>query len=90
LPFALLPSNGNFGFNNNQFMLTLSGPAGSKVVISASTNYATGTNPTNASSVLRITAESVSPGGTNGVTLTWSGVPTRFYYVQKIPNEIPL
>src|SRR5262249_34498551 len=50
-------------------------------------DYAAGTNPTNASSVLRITAETVSPGSTN-VTLTWSSVPTRFYYLQKTPNLV--
>jgi hypothetical protein len=43
LPFTLLPSNGNFGLTNNQFMLALSGPAGSNVVISASTNLQTWT-----------------------------------------------
>src|ERR1019366_9787816 len=44
--------------------------------------YLAGTDPNNASSILRITAESFSSGGT-AANLTWSSVPSRFYYLQK-------
>ena len=44
--------------------------------------YLAGTDPNNANSVLRITAESFTPGGTNA-SLTWNSVPTRFYHIQK-------
>jgi hypothetical protein len=42
--------------------------------------YQAGTNPNDPNSVLRITAESFAPGGTNA-SLTWNSVPTRFYYI---------
>ena len=45
-------------------------------------DYLAGTNPTNASSVFRITAENFAPGGTN-VSLTWNSVSTRNYYIQE-------
>jgi hypothetical protein len=48
-------------------------------------DYLAGTNPTNAASLLRITAADYSPGGTNAL-LTWNSVPTRYYYLQKALN----
>ena len=45
--------------------------------------YLAGTNPNDASSNLRITAESFSSGGT---TFTWNSVPMRYYYIQKTPS----
>ncbi|HTY88227.1 MAG TPA: thrombospondin type 3 repeat-containing protein [Candidatus Acidoferrum sp.] len=47
--------------------------------------YQAGTNPNDANSVLRITAQSFAPGGTTA-TLTWNSVPTRFYYILKNPD----
>jgi hypothetical protein len=47
--------------------------------------YLAGTDPNNASSILRITAESFSSGGTNAA-LTWNSVATRYYYIQKTPG----
>ncbi len=44
--------------------------------------YLAGTDPNNAGSVLRITAESFASGGVSA-NLTWSSVPTRLYYIQK-------
>jgi hypothetical protein len=44
--------------------------------------YLAGTDPNNANDFLRITAESFGAGGTTAM-LTWSSVPTRFYYLQK-------
>jgi len=44
--------------------------------------YLAGTDPNNAASNLKITAESFTSGGTSA-NLTWQSVPTRFYYVQK-------
>ena len=46
--------------------------------------YLAGTDPNDAGSNFRITAESFSSGGTNG-SLTWSSVPSRFYHIQKNP-----
>jgi hypothetical protein len=37
-PFVIVTTNGGFGFANKQFQFSLTGPAGSNVVISASTN----------------------------------------------------
>jgi hypothetical protein len=48
-------------------------------------DYLAGTNPTNASSVLRITTESFSSGGASAA-LTWNSVPARYYYLQKALN----
>lgn len=45
-------------------------------------DYQAGTNPNDPNSVLRITAESFSSGGTSAA-LTWTSVPTRLYYLQK-------
>jgi len=48
-------------------------------------DYLAGTVPTNADSVLRITAESFASGGTSA-SLTWDSVPTRYYYILKTPS----
>jgi len=48
-------------------------------------DYLAGTDPNNASSLLKIIAADYSPGGTNAV-LTWNSVPTRYYYLQKALN----
>ena len=45
-------------------------------------DYLAGTDPTNANSILRITAASYARGGTNA-SLTWNSLPTRYYYIQK-------
>jgi hypothetical protein len=45
-------------------------------------DYAAGTNPTNAESLLRVTAESFASGGTSA-SLTWDSVPTRLYAIQQ-------
>jgi len=47
--------------------------------------YQAGTDPNDANSVLRITAQSFTPGGTTAI-LTWNSVPTRFYYILKNPD----
>ena len=44
--------------------------------------YVAGTNPTNSADVLEITAFNTAPGGTTNL-VTWTSVPTRFYYLQK-------
>jgi hypothetical protein len=44
--------------------------------------YLAGTNPTNAADALEITAYTTAPGGTTNL-VTWTSVPTRFYYLQK-------
>jgi hypothetical protein len=48
-------------------------------------DYLAGTNPNDANSVLRITAESFAPlpGNSISANLTWSSVPTRYYHIQK-------
>jgi hypothetical protein len=48
-------------------------------------DYLAGTDPNNASSRLQITQFTTRPGGVN-VSLTWSSVPTRLYYIQKETN----
>jgi|SRR5208282_4520344 len=48
-------------------------------------DYLAGTDPNNPNSILRITAESFSSGGTSAL-LTWNSVMTRFYYIQKTPS----
>jgi hypothetical protein len=57
-------------------------------------DYWVGTNPTNAGSLFRITAQSFRSGGSLGpdqtsASLTWDSVPTRFYYLQKNPGLTP-
>jgi hypothetical protein len=44
--------------------------------------YLAGTNPTNADSNLKITAESFTQKGANA-TITWSSVPSRLYYLEQ-------
>ena len=51
-------------------------------------DYLAGTNPTNADSIFRITAESFSSGGTSA-TLTWDSVPTRFITISKKRKSEP-
>jgi hypothetical protein len=48
-------------------------------------DYLAGTDPNNVDSILRITTESFSSGGTSA-SLTWSSVMTRLYYIQKTPG----
>ncbi len=48
-------------------------------------DYLAGTDPNDPNSILRITAESFSSGGTSA-TLTWNSVPTRYYYILKTPS----
>jgi uncharacterized repeat protein (TIGR03803 family) len=43
LPFTIVTTNGGFGFTNNQFCFTLTGPPGSNAVISASPDLKTWT-----------------------------------------------
>ena len=50
-------------------------------------DYLAGTDPLIASSLLKITAATFGRGGTN-VSLSWSSVPTRFYYAQKALNLV--
>jgi hypothetical protein len=45
-------------------------------------DYLAGTDPTSADSVLLITAENFSSGGTSAA-LTWDSVPTRYYFIEK-------
>jgi hypothetical protein len=47
--------------------------------------YQAGTNPNDANSVLRITAQSFGPGGSTA-NLTWNSVSTRVYFIQKNLN----
>ena len=47
--------------------------------------YLAGTDPNNVNSVLRITNENFSSGGTS-VALTWNSVATRYYYIEKTPS----
>ena len=49
---------------------------------SNSLEYLAGTDPDNAASQLKITAESFTPGDTSA-NLTWTSFPMRFYCVQK-------
>jgi hypothetical protein len=44
--------------------------------------YLAGTDPNNPNSNLQITSESFAPGGTSA-NITWSSVPSRYYYIQK-------
>src|ERR1035438_1802097 len=51
-------------------------------------DYLAGTNPNNFNSIVRITTESFSSGGTSAM-LTWDSVPTRYYNVQTTPSLSP-
>lgn len=44
--------------------------------------YLAGTDPNDSDSLLRITGQSFSPGGTS-TSITWDSVPTRFYHIMK-------
>ena len=73
LPIPWLMSNfGTTNVNPN------ADPTGKGMAIGQ--DYVAGTDPNNANSVLRITAESFAPSGT-AANVTWSSVPTRLYYV---------
>ena len=50
--------------------------------ITVAEDYAAGTDPNNASSILKITSAGFGPSGSTA-NLTWNSVPTRFYYIQK-------
>ena len=78
LPVAWLLSN--FGTTN---VSAAADPTGKGMTIGQ--DYLAGTNPNDSNSVLRITAQSFSSGGTNA-SLTWNSVPTRYYYILKTPG----
>ncbi|MGH7981246.1 MAG: hypothetical protein ACREE6_17860, partial [Limisphaerales bacterium] len=48
-------------------------------------DYVAGTDPNNADSILRITAESFGPDGTMA-NVTWDSEPTRLYYILETTN----
>ena len=78
LPIAWLLTN--FGTTN---VNASADPTGKGMTVGQ--DYAAGTDPNNVNSVLRITAETFSSGGTSA-TLTWDSVPTRYYYILKTPG----
>jgi len=78
LPIAWLLLN--FGTTNEN---ANADPTGKGMTIGQ--DYLAGTDPNNANSILRITAESFSSGGTSA-SLTWNSVMTRYYYIQKTPS----
>ena len=78
LPVAWLLAN--FGTTN---VNANADPTGKGMSIAQ--DYLAGTDPNNANSVLRITAERFSSGGTSAA-LTWNSVPTRFYTILKTPS----
>jgi hypothetical protein len=78
LPIAWLLAN--FGATN---ISANADPTGKGMTIAQ--DYLAGTDPNNAGSLLRVTAQSFAPGGTVA-NLTWSSVPSRFYYLQKTPG----
>jgi hypothetical protein len=78
LPIAWLLMN--FGTTN---VNANADPTGKGMTIGQ--DYLAGTDPNNPNSILRITAESFSPGGTSA-TLTWDSVLTRYYYIQQTPS----
>ena len=75
LPIAWLLAN--FGTTN---ISASADPTGKGISIGQ--DYLAGTDPNNKNSILRITAERISLGGTNA-NLTWNSEPTRYYYLQK-------
>lgn len=78
LPFAWLLSNfGSTNVNAN------ADPTGKGMTIAQ--DYLAGTDPNNVNSILRITSESFSSGGTSA-TLTWDSMATRYYYIQQTPS----
>ena len=78
LPIAWLLSN--FGTTNKS---ANADPTGKGMTITQ--DYLAGTDPNNANSLLRITAESFASGGI-AANLTWDSVSSRFYYLQKATN----
>jgi hypothetical protein len=78
LPIPWLLSN--FGTTN---IAANADPTGKGMTIGQ--DYLAGTDPNNVNSLLRITAESFTGGGT-GASLTWNSEPTRLYYIQKNPD----
>jgi hypothetical protein len=78
LPIAWLLLN--FGTTN---VNANADPTGKGITIGQ--DYLAGTDPNNPNSILRITAESFSSGGTNA-ELTWNSVLTRYYYILKTPS----
>ena len=78
LPIAWLLLN--FGTTN---VNANADPTGKGMTIAQ--DYLAGTDPNNPNSILRITAESFSSGGTSA-SLTWNSVPTRYYYIYKTPS----
>jgi hypothetical protein len=78
LPIAWLLAN--FGATN---ISANADPTGKGMTIAQ--DYLAGTDPNNAGSLLHITSQSFAPGGTVA-NLTWSSVPSRFYYLQKTPG----
>jgi hypothetical protein len=78
LPIAWLLSN--FGSTN---VNASADPTDKGMTIAQ--DYLAGTDPNNADSILRITAEGFSSGGTNAM-LTWNSVTTRYYYILKTPG----
>jgi hypothetical protein len=73
----------NFGSTNVEASADPDGDGRSNVQ-----EYLAGTNPNDANSNLRITAESFLSGGTSAV-LTWNSTASRYYYVQKTPGLNP-
>jgi hypothetical protein len=78
LPIAWLLAN--FGTTN---VNANADPTGKGMTIGQ--DYFAGTDPNNANSIFKITAESFSSGGTSA-NITWSSVPSRFYYIQETPS----
>jgi hypothetical protein len=78
LPIAWLLQN--FGTTN---VNANSDPTGKGMTIGQ--DYLAGTDPNNVNSVLRIITGSFASSGTSA-SLTWSSVPTRYYYLQKALN----
>ncbi len=78
LPIAWLLLN--FGTTN---VNANADPTGKGITIGQ--DYLAGTDPNNPNSILRITAESFSSGGTSAA-LTWNSVLTRYYYLLKTPS----
>lgn len=75
LPAAWLLANfGTTNVNPN------ADPTGKGMTIAQ--DYLAGTDPNNVNSILKITGQSFSSGGTSAM-LTWTSVPTRYYHIQE-------
>ena len=77
---ALCLAAANFGTTNVD---ANADPTGKGMTIGQ--DYLAGTDPNNVNSILQITAESFSSGGTSA-SITWNSVLTRYYYIQKTPS----